>query len=419
MDIFDIFSDRDPTLKDEYELEDLLGGDGYINIPPFLWNHLNDIYTQEQIRTMLTDCVFKFNLDPPYKIYSEGDLWKDFESLQNRVQSLDVSEAWYPPKPLDGIADEELTFQGKHYLILGSNLGMTTSNHFSQHARFLVTNRDRKGITATWNDYHTLHVAFNSLWGLKVNKVDRNNIRSCLRMRRYLPSQFKASVAKYLYESFDAKRVLDPSAGWGDRLSGFLGSKCTTEYVGIDPNSLLHPCYKKQFEFYSQRVSGKTATFIHSPAEDADLSEYKEYFDLVFTSPPYFDAERYSQEDTQSFARYPTVESWLNNFMFPTLRKSWESLRVGGVLIFNIVDVYNDRNKAVYRICKPMLDFMSSLQDCQYQGTIGYQMRARPNRNQSFNSHFAERDPQAEPMWIWSKGSLDRDPFLKKEIWEM
>lgn len=423
MDLFDLLGveyQSDNGIKDSYEPADLIGDDGYLNIPRHVWAHLNEIYDKHTIRTMLTDCVFEFDLEPPYKVYTESQLWKDFSVLQNRDLSDFVrSERWFSPKPLNDIGDAELTFQGNHrYLLRGKNFGMGTSDHFSQVPRFMATNRDRKGITLTWGDRKTLYYAWNSLWGLKADKVSRDTIRNCIGMRRYKPAQFKPSVARYLYELFGAKRVLDPSAGWGDRLSGFLASNCTEHYVGIDPNTAMHPCYQKQFEFYSQRVN-KRADFIHAPAEDADLSGYKEYFDFVFTSPPYFDAERYTTEDTQSFARYPHIDRWLQGFMRPTLRKCWDSLAQGGTMVINIVDVYNDHHKGTYKICKPILDFMATMPNCHYQGVIGYQMSVRPNRNQNENAHFADRTPQAEPMWIWTKGESTHNLFRQTGFWEL
>ena len=43
----------------------------------------------------------------------------------------------------------------------------------------------------------------------------------------------------------------------------------------------------------------KEVEIINCCAEDADLP--KETFDLVFTSPPYFNIERYTQENNQSW----------------------------------------------------------------------------------------------------------------------
>ena len=46
-------------------------------------------------------------------------------------------------------------------------------------------------------------------------------LREALSMRSYIASQFKPESAKVIYDTFQAKRVLDFSAGWGDRLVGF------------------------------------------------------------------------------------------------------------------------------------------------------------------------------------------------------
>ena len=40
----------------------------------------------------------------------------------------------------------------------------------------------------------------------------------------------------------------------------------------------------------------------------------KKSLDLCFTSPPYFDTEKYSDEDTQSYKKFPTEDGWVNGF---------------------------------------------------------------------------------------------------------
>ena len=41
-------------------------------------------------------------------------------------------------------------------------------------------------------------------------------------------------------------------SGWGDRLIGFYCGETTSHYVGIDPNTLNHPNYQRQVEFYKK-----------------------------------------------------------------------------------------------------------------------------------------------------------------------
>jgi DNA modification methylase len=62
-------------------------------------------------------------------------------------------------------------------------------------------------------------------------------------------------------------------------------------------------------------------------------------FDLCFSSPPYFDTEKYSGESTQSYGRFPSRESWLNGFLGATLDNCWCGLKSSGRLIINIANV--------------------------------------------------------------------------------
>jgi hypothetical protein len=59
---------------------------------------------------------------------------------------------------------------------------------------------------------------------------------------------------------------------------------------------------------------------------------------LVFTSPPYFSAERYSEDDTQSSIKFDSYNNWRSGFLAPTLKTAAESLRMGGYVIINIAN---------------------------------------------------------------------------------
>jgi DNA modification methylase len=61
--------------------------------------------------------------------------------------------------------------------------------------------------------------------------------------------------------------------------------------------------------------------------------------DLCWTSPPYFAQERYSDDPTQSWKRYPDQESWLNSFMGPTLDNCAYCLKPDGFLAINVANV--------------------------------------------------------------------------------
>jgi DNA modification methylase len=59
----------------------------------------------------------------------------------------------------------------------------------------------------------------------------------------------------------------------------------------------------------------------------------------VFTSPPYFSAEIYTNEPTQSSIKFKEYSSWRDNFLRPTLETAAQWLKNDRLLAFNIADI--------------------------------------------------------------------------------
>ena len=153
-------------------------------------------------------------------------------------------------------------------------------------------------------------------------------------------SNFRPTVAKALYNKYGNRgKIFDPCGGWGGRLFGFLGSECI-EYVCCEPSSKTYQGLLEIKELYS--YINKKVTILNLPQEDYQV--HSRYFDMVFTSPPYFDTERYSEEETQSYKRYPTVDKWVKIFLVSLIRNAYISLKPGGVFILNIANTSNAKN---------------------------------------------------------------------------
>lgn len=174
-------------------------------------------------------------------------------------------------------------------------------------------------------------------------------------------TNFPPVVAKYVYQKYTnkirkQKRIViyDPSAGWGGRLLGACatGDDRQIHYVGTDPNmdnfidDLGISRYEYLAEFYQRNVPQQnhiTYDFYQSGSEEIHrirrFQKYKGKVDLVFTSPPYFDAEGYSTDETQSSVKFPEYDLWRDGFLQPTLETCCKYLRVGGYLLWNIADV--------------------------------------------------------------------------------
>jgi hypothetical protein len=77
-------------------------------------------------------------------------------------------------------------------------------------------------------------------------------------------------------------------------------------------------------------------------ARQADFNAYKGKVSVVFTSPPYFSKEKYSEDPAQSCIKFSEYEAWRNGFLIPTLDTAWQMLRPGGYIIWNISEVVFD-----------------------------------------------------------------------------
>lgn len=187
-------------------------------------------------------------------------------------------------------------------------------------------------------------------------------------------SAFKPVNMTYIIKLLNVKSVLDPSSGWGDRLVAAMATDI--RYVGVDPNSDLHPVYNKMIQFFGK--STKKYTMIDDTIQDAKLPNEK--FDMVFTSPPYFKIEQYNNR-----GRVKDIDEhqWFENFMKPMINKTVDKLKNGGFLVLVINQLPHEHY--IKRMIKYIYD---DKRDLHYFGIIGY-----VNENM--------KNPQ--PMWIWGK----------------
>lgn len=182
--------------------------------------------------------------------------------------------------------------------------------------------------------------------------MNNNSLYSCHACTYGIVYNFPPNVAKCLYNYFHATRVLDFCAGYGGRLTGFWTSNAK-EYVGIDPNKNIP--YNKVIEKLKQYdEQDKKVTIINECAEEVDYSSFGK-FDFIFTSPPYFNTEIYSDDKCQSSFKYQEFKIWLENFLFKTLSKVSEVIINTGILAINIKDTPK------YNIIQPMIEFIVSL----------------------------------------------------------
>jgi len=173
-------------------------------------------------------------------------------------------------------------------------------------------------------------------------------------------SNFRPTAAKLIYEKFGGDGVVwDMSCGWGGRLLGALSSKRIKKYIGTEPSTKTFEGLeqiKKDFSYNNTEVElYKLGSEIFRPSEKVDL---------CFTSPPYFDTEKYSDEETQSYIKYPTEQEWIDGFLFKTIENCYISLKKNGYLLMNIANTSSGKG-----IETATLDIMKSF-DLHQENTL-------------------------------------------------
>lgn len=144
---------------------------------------------------------------------------------------------------------------------------------------------------------------------------------------------FAPLLSKVVYDLMlpaEGGHVLDPFSGWGDRAIGALGSDRVLSYQGVDCNSSLIPGYRRIVDELDEK---KKLNFAHMPFQSF---VGKTTYDLIFTSPPYFDFEVYSDEKTQSSFNKRTYREWFDSFMKMALQKMTLMIRPGGYVALHI-----------------------------------------------------------------------------------
>ena len=154
-----------------------------------------------------------------------------------------------------------------------------------------------------------------------------------------LPSNFRPMNALGIWNRFTepGDTVLDFACGFGGRLLGALSSKNNLKYIGCDPNTETQS-HLKELGDYIEEVTGRKNSFELHICGSEDLKIPDNTADFAFSSPPYFDLELYSTEETQSSIKFPTLESWLEGYVRGTIKMLYKALKPKKFYAVNIAD---------------------------------------------------------------------------------
>lgn len=233
-----------------------------------------------------------YNCGSPYDVY-HYDNWREifkdkdecfkwladhkFEPPQYNINSMNLSDCLKSNDPLN--------------VNYPNRVAMDIIRHFSPHIWY-SSHAGYVPISAAWDkgNRSVLKYAFNMCWDnrSKVNIYALLNDLSKYAKDFASVSIFKPWIARYVYDKLlpDGGTIIDPCMGWGGRLLGTMGSNL--RYIGYDLNPNVIESHNNMYEFVRDKLIIEPQ-FILADAAKIDWPDG----DLLFTSPPYDDAEYY------------------------------------------------------------------------------------------------------------------------------
>ena len=260
------------------------------------------------------------------------------KTMKSTLEILNIAPNTFKKYPSNKFKPLNLNFNNhsKKYYIIKSprneNLELNLlTDYFTETCRIKCAFKNRIPPLDYWNKNWKNIIKILTKKQLPINYY---SLRDEMFMWNKPCNNFRISVCLEVLKLFKPKKWLDISAGWGDRLlSALLYTELDSKfelYCGVDPNPCLHPHYQEIIKTFNTS-NNKKYILIQDGFETAKLPNTK--FDLVFSSPPFFDLEIYSTSNTNSIVKYKGVDRWFNEFLMPSLYKAERYLERGGFLV--------------------------------------------------------------------------------------
>jgi tRNA1(Val) A37 N6-methylase TrmN6 len=147
-------------------------------------------------------------------------------------------------------------------------------------------------------------------------------------------TMYRPQMAKMV--THGSKVVLDPCAGWGGRMLGSVSNG--NHYIAFEPNTKTYDNLKRMAHFLGIE---NNVTLICDDALNMDNHDFQNA-QTVLTSPPYFDLEIYTNEETQSISGCTSYSHWESKFLDPLIKKCISRLDSNGKSCWNVSKVRNN-----------------------------------------------------------------------------
>lgn len=180
-----------------------------------------------------------------------------------------------------------------------------------------------------------------------VKSFFRNGGRLAQKVANFCPKNARDIYFRYHDINGERLNILDTSSGFGSRMSAVLLSG--HNYCGFDPNPNLHKKLAEYYKFLKDNNVIKTEKCgLYKQGSEIHRPELDNMFDVSFTSPPYFNLEKYADDDSDSTKNYNNYDAWLEYFAKPTINNTYKYLKIGGYAMINIKNLTRGKKEPLF-----------------------------------------------------------------------
>lgn len=377
--------------------------DMHQNIPADIFVHRDLFPTNVEFNAIVRDDIFsvrtlynRFELNDPRisimcEVYATGDavietddadldlspiLERNFVDLQSLKRLLLKEEcAIEKPTPPDYLVVYKISNDKTSYITRAIQEIPILNTKITSRG-----NRVKNSFMESWLAFPEMRTALKTSSDVTEEKWNLQN-----KFGYQMATTFMPAYAKQIISHFNAKRVLDPCAGWGDRLvaatamgkhtadydkEGTSSSYGNVEkYVCFDPNPTVRQGYAEIMGLFGiSAIQDKTTNNymqfengyeVHTLPFEVGANQLKpSSFDLVFTSPPFFKFEVYTPDN-------PTYTNWIDEFYRPLMIHSYRCLQDGGHVCIHIDNTSSGNIEPFLR------DEVEKITGLKFEGRIG------------------------------------------------
>lgn len=190
-------------------------------------------------------------------------------------------------------------------------------------------------------------------------ELSKDNVIHTHNLKKSISKSLERNYAARAFEPYSVKNViayirrttpenkvtavLDPCGGWGDRLVAFLTDKEIKKISINDANPNMIEPYEKIINKYNE--TKKDVELTCSPFEfypEAQLIAKANSYDLVITSPPYFNKELY-QGDQSSHKLYSDYSVWASSFLAKLIHNAYRMTNSNGYIVLCVANIKLNR----------------------------------------------------------------------------